>query len=143
MVAACAVLSSCSGDDGEELVVYSSATLPSASNDVRAEQLALSEAGGRAGDFKVKLVSLNNVEPEIEFADPKRAAGNARKAVADDRAIAYIGEGPTAATVASLPILNRAGMLMVTPTSSYVGVPARGEARLARLRTTESARFTR
>lgn len=124
-VAAMAMLAGCGGGDGDELVVYSSFALPGAGDTVRAQQLALGEAGGRAGKFRIRLEPLSNTKPEISFADPERAAANARRAVGDDRAIAYIGEGPSDSTAASLPVLNRAGMLMVAPYSTYVGLTQR------------------
>ena len=40
---------------------------------------------------------------------------NARKAVGDDKAIAYLGEFNSGASAISIPLLNEAGILQVSP----------------------------
>ena len=117
------------GDDPSAIRIYASNPLQAGTDIARAEQLAISEAHRRAGAFKVQLVSLDNSSPELDRWDPKRTERIARRAAADRRAVAYIGEQNSDATAISAPILNRAGMLQVATTSSYVGLTRRVRAK--------------
>jgi len=125
-VAVVASLAGCStGDDDEALVVYSSQPLSADSGGLdmlRASQLALREADGRAGSFQVRIEALDSQNPDTAAADLDRVERNARRAAADSRAIAYIGDPESDSTAVSLPILNRAGLLQVSQSSTYVGL---------------------
>ena len=91
-------------------------------NMARAIDLALKEAGGRAGDFAVKHVKLSDASAKSGLWEPPRVVANATRAVKDTRAIAYIGQFNSAASAISMPILNRAGILQVSPSNTYVGL---------------------
>jgi branched-chain amino acid transport system substrate-binding protein len=54
--------------------------------------------------------------------DPNSAAGNAEKAARNPQTVAYIGDLNSGATALSLPILNQAGIVQITPGSGYVGL---------------------
>jgi branched-chain amino acid transport system substrate-binding protein len=138
-VAALLAASACGTDDGVEesaiigdsLTVYSSLPLsgplaPVSRDVVRAEKLALKEAGGRAGLYNVSYVSLDSVDPETGRWDPGRVAANARKAVQDRQTIAYLGELEPGASAISLPILNEGGILQVSPRDTFGGLTERG-----------------
>jgi branched-chain amino acid transport system substrate-binding protein len=116
---------------GDTLTVYSSLPqtgplAPVARDMVRAEKLALEQAGGRAGEFKVSYVSLDSADPKTGHWEPDRVAENARTAVEDLQTIAYLGELESGASAISLPILNEGGMLQVSPGDSFAGLTARG-----------------
>jgi branched-chain amino acid transport system substrate-binding protein len=116
---------------GDSVTVYSSlplsGPLTSVSRDVvRAEKLALKEAGGRAGVFNVSYVSLDSADPETGQWDPGRVAANARKAVQDRQTIAYLGELESGASAISLPILNEGGILQVSPRDTFGGLTEPG-----------------
>lgn len=85
-------------------------------------RLALSEAGGRVGALTLKLVVLDDSTSKAGRWTPEQTAENARTAVRDRTAIAYLGEGPSGATAISLPILNAAGILQVSPTGGAQGL---------------------
>src|SRR3712207_1104902 len=75
---------------GDSLTVYSSLPLhgphTELSHDlVRAEKLALKEAGGVAGEYAVGLASLDSSDPATGRWSPRRVAGNARTAVQGER----------------------------------------------------------
>jgi branched-chain amino acid transport system substrate-binding protein len=115
---------------GDTLTVYSSlpqtGPLAPVSRDlVRAEKLALEQAGGRAGDFKVSYVSLDSADPKTGVWEPRRVADNARTAVEDLQTIAYLGELESGASAISLPILNEGGMLQVSPGDTFAGLTVR------------------
>lgn len=92
-------------------------------------KLALAEAGGRAGQFKLRFTGLD--DSLVKGTDPARwdpgqTAANARRAAQDRDAIAYIGEVDSGSTAISVPITNEAGILQVSPASTYTGL-TRGE----------------
>jgi branched-chain amino acid transport system substrate-binding protein len=112
---------------GETLTIYSSLPLqgdsrPQAEDVVRGEQLALEKAGGKAGSFKIKYVSLDDATAATGKWEPGKVSENARKAVGDDSTIAYLGEFNSGASAISIPLLNEAGILMVSPSNTYVGL---------------------
>jgi branched-chain amino acid transport system substrate-binding protein len=111
-----------------DLTVYSSLPLAGplkgqAEDTLRAEQLALEQAGGRAGAHTIRLVSRNDATRR--GWDPGRVAENARRATGDESAIAYLGEFNSGASAISMPILNEAGILQVSPFNGYVGLTRR------------------
>ena len=116
---------------GDALTVYSSlpqtgALAPLSRDLVRAEKLALEEAGGRAGDYRISYVSLDSADPKTGSWTPRRVAANARTAVEDLQTIAYLGELEPGASAISVPILNEGGMLQVSPGDTFAGLTERG-----------------
>jgi branched-chain amino acid transport system substrate-binding protein len=112
---------------GNQLAIYSSLPLqgPSAAVSqqiVDGEKLALAAAGGRAGPFKIGFVSLDDSSPTRGQWDPGVTATNAKTAADDTSTIAYLGDYNSAATAISLPLMNSAGILQVSPASPYVGL---------------------
>ncbi len=112
---------------GNQLAVYSSLPLqgPAAASSaeiVDGERLALSQAGGHVGKFKVGYVSLDDANPQSGKLDPEATSTNAKTAAQDTSTIAYLGELGSAATAVSLPLINAAGILQVSPSSPYVGL---------------------
>jgi branched-chain amino acid transport system substrate-binding protein len=118
---------------GGQLTVYSSEPLqgpaaPSSQQIIDGEKLALSNAHGHAGPFKVAYVSLDDASPSSEEWNPGVTATNAKTAAEDTSTIAYLGDFDSAATAISLPLINAAGILQVSPASPYVGLTSSFEA---------------
>ncbi len=112
---------------GSQLAIYSSLPLqgPEAQASeqiVNGEKLALADAGGRAGDFKVGYVSLDDANPTTAQWSPGLTASNAKTAADDTSTIAYLGDYDSGATAVSLPLINAAGILQLSPASPYVGL---------------------
>ena len=57
---------------------------------------------------------------------PEAVQRNARMAAKDETTIAYIGEQDSAASALSIPILNEAGILQVSPSNTFVGLTRTG-----------------
>jgi branched-chain amino acid transport system substrate-binding protein len=101
--------------NGSTLTVYASQP-PSGSGGqpaadmLDAEQLALSQAGGKAGKYTVKLVKLDGHE----------LSDNARTAIEDPTAIAYLGELQPGTSQISVEIVNQQGLLEVSPADTAV-----------------------
>ena len=114
------------GDDGGGPLVrvHASAALPGADDELRAYRLALEEAGGRAGRFRVELVvdDISKGEPDYNAGLVGSAA---RRAADDPRVVAHLGEGNSGACAIAMPITNRAGLLHVSSLCSYQGLTQR------------------
>lgn len=111
----------------DQLTVYSSLPLQGATAQlseqiVNGERLALSDAGGRAGTYKIAFSSLNDASPTTGEWSPGLTETNAKIAAQDTSTIAYIGDYDSGATAISLPVTNAAGILQVSPASPYVGL---------------------
>src|SRR3954447_19426699 len=133
-VAACGGDDSSSGDSGssgsggsESLTIYSSLPLqgdsrPQSTDVVNGEKMALEEHGGKAGGHTIKYVLLDDATASTGKWEPGQVSANARKAVGDKSAVAYLGEFNSGASAVSIPIVNHAGILQVSPSNTYVGL---------------------
>jgi branched-chain amino acid transport system substrate-binding protein len=72
-----------------------------------AEQLALHQSGTQIGKFTIKFLTLTG-----------KISDNARKAIKDSSAIAYLGEIAPHSSYASLGITNALDLLQVSPTDT-------------------------
>jgi branched-chain amino acid transport system substrate-binding protein len=118
---------------GNQLAVYSSLPLqgPDAAGSseiVNGEKLALAQAGGRIGPLRIGYVSLDDSNPKTGALDPGATANDAKIAAQDTSTIAYLGELGSQATAVSLPLINAAGILQVSPGSPYVGLTSSRDA---------------
>jgi hypothetical protein len=93
---------------GRTVTVYSLATDPGGANRdfVDAEKLALSDAGGKAGNLFVNFNSL-----DLGGSDREAQGQAVRRAINDPQIIAAIVD----ATDVTVPLLNAAGILQVAP----------------------------
>ncbi len=108
------------GNVNNLLTVYSSLPLqgPSAAAStqiVNGEKLALAEAGGHIGQFKVSYYSMDDANPKTGQWDPGITSADAKTAAQDNSAIAYLGDYNSGASAVSLPLVNAAGILQVSP----------------------------
>jgi branched-chain amino acid transport system substrate-binding protein len=115
------------------LTIYSSLPLqgPDAASStqiVNGEKLALAQSGGRVGRLHIGLVSLNDADPNTGVWNPGLTSIAARTASQDKNAIAYVGEFSSGASAVSLPLVNEAGILQISPASSYVGLTSQTDA---------------
>src|SRR5215469_10686178 len=85
-------------------------------------KLALSEAGGKAGQWTVNYQVLDDSTAAAGKWDPGQTEANARKVASDPKAVYYMGEFNSGASEVSIPILNSAGIPQVSPANTYVGL---------------------
>jgi branched-chain amino acid transport system substrate-binding protein len=120
--------SSGSGSTGSTtLSIYSSLPLqgdsrPQSEAVVNGEKLALQEHGGKVGKYTIKYVSLDDSTAAAGKWDPGATSSDARKAAQDKSTIAYLGEFNSGASAISIPILNEAGILQISPSNTAVGL---------------------
>jgi branched-chain amino acid transport system substrate-binding protein len=136
LAASAAALGACGSDQsrggkvtGDTLTVFSSLPLqgPEAERSqsiIDAEKLALEQAGGKAGSFKVNFAFSDDSTAggDTPGWNPDKTAENARKAVQNPRTVAYIGDLDSGASAVSIPITNEAGFAQVSPGSTSVGL---------------------
>ena len=117
-----------SGSTGSDtLTIYSSLPLqgdsrPQSESVVNGEKLALEEAGGKVGKYTIKYVSLDSATAAAGKWEPGQVSTNARKAAQDKSTIAYLGEFNSGASAISIPVINEAGILQISPSNTYVGL---------------------
>jgi branched-chain amino acid transport system substrate-binding protein len=87
-------------------------------------KLALSQAGDKAGKYKIKYTSLNDATAAAGAWDPSQTGANARQVAEDPKAVYYMGEFNSGASEVSAPILNTAGIAQDSPANTYVGLTA-------------------
>lgn len=98
----------------------------------RGIELAFKEA--EVGN-QVKAVDGSSIQIVLEVSDDGNATGqwqldretdNAQKAAADPQAVAYIGPYDSGAAKVSIPILNSAGLLQISPSATWPGLTKPG-----------------
>jgi branched-chain amino acid transport system substrate-binding protein len=123
------------GDEGGETVkIVSSLPRTGSANAVTTAmvngiRLALAEAGDKAGNFRIVYEDWDDASARKGDWDPEVEAANADKAVKDPNIVAYIGPYNSGAAKISMPILNRASLVMISPANTYPGLtkPGLGE----------------
>lgn len=89
---------------------------PSAAQIAKGLRVAVADRKATAGGRRIRIVWMDDAKgPRWARA---RVVANARRAAADPSAIAYVGEGNSEATAVSMPIVNRAGLVHLSPVST-------------------------
>jgi branched-chain amino acid transport system substrate-binding protein len=120
--------SSGSADTGStSLTIYSSLPLqgdsrPQSVSVNNGEELALEKAGGKVGKFTINYKKLDDATAAAGKWDPGATSADARKAAQDKSTIAYLGEFNSGSSAISIPILNEAGILQISPSNTAVGL---------------------
>ena len=132
LISACGSSSSSSSGggscvSGNTLTIYSSLPFdptdkPQSQDVVDGEKLALQQAGNKVGKYTIKYVSLDDATPAEGKWEAGQVSSNARTAAQNQNTILYLGEFNSGATAVSLPILNRSGILQISPSNTAVGL---------------------
>jgi branched-chain amino acid transport system substrate-binding protein len=98
---------------GTSLTIYASNPpgAPDSQDVLDAERLALKQAGSSAGRFTLRFVPLS-----------QKPSDNARTAIQDSNAIAYLGELEPGDSAGTLGITNDQDLLQVTPTDTAIAL---------------------
>jgi branched-chain amino acid transport system substrate-binding protein len=81
-------------------------------------KMAIAEVGGKIGDQVLTYEDWDDASPQRGNWDPAVEAQNADKAIADASVVAYIGTYNSGAAKISMPKLNSAGIVMVSPANT-------------------------
>jgi branched-chain amino acid transport system substrate-binding protein len=92
-------------------------------------KMAVEERGGKVAGFTIQYDDWDDASSKKGDWDPEVEAANANKAVQDGDIMVYIGTYNSGAAKISMPILNKAGLAMVSPANTYTGLtkPGKGE----------------
>jgi branched-chain amino acid transport system substrate-binding protein len=82
----------------------------------------LANAESHQGAYPIKYISLNDASKRSGRWSATETVRNARRAAQNPHTIVYIGDLDSGATQLSLPILNQAGIVQITPGSGYPGL---------------------
>lgn len=93
---------------------------------INAFKMALEEDKALADRFHIVYEDWDNSDINGHW-DGLKEAENASKAVSDPDVMVYIGPGPSGAAKVSIPILNSANLLMISPTATYPGLTKPGK----------------
>ncbi|MGK2955926.1 MAG: branched-chain amino acid ABC transporter substrate-binding protein [Solirubrobacterales bacterium] len=130
-------LAACGGSDddssdsgstsGDEVTIYSSLPLQGSSRPTglaiqNGIELAFKQAGNKAGDVGVKLEPLDDATAQAGQWTPEAESANAKRAAQDESAVGYLGTYNSGAAAISIPILNEAGLAMLSPGNTAVGL---------------------
>jgi branched-chain amino acid transport system substrate-binding protein len=96
---------------------------------VNAMKMALDEVGSKVGGATIVYEDMDDATPARGAWDAGKEAENANKAVSDADIMVYIGTFNSGAAKVSIPILNQANLVMVSPANTYPGLtkPGKGE----------------
>lgn len=135
VAAACGGGSGGSGDsgggDGESVKIVSDLPLQGANRAqtttmVNAIKLALEERDNKAGDITVEYESLDDATAQLGQWDEAKCAENAQGAAQDESIVGWIGPFNSGCAAVQIPILNKAGLAMISPANTYIGLTKPG-----------------
>ena len=136
-VAACGVFVGCPQNGTENANVIKIVSSLPRTGSARAQtdtivngiKIALEEAKYQVGDFKIDYVDWDDATAAAGQWTAEQEASNAKKAVSDDDIMVYLGPYNSGAAKISMPILNLAGLLQISPSTSWPGLtkPGKGD----------------
>lgn len=108
-----------------KVVVSVPINLDVGNNIVNAVTLAFEEANYMAGNTKVELLILDDGDEDGRWQEEFEER-NALVAADDESVVAYIGALSSGASKISMPILNRAGIVQISPGNTWPGLTKEG-----------------
>lgn len=93
---------------------------------VNAIKLALQERDNKAGDINIEYESLDDATAQSGQWDAAKCAENAQSAAQDEEIIGWIGPFNSGCAAVEIPILNEAGLGMISPANTYIGLTKPG-----------------
>ena len=92
-------------------------------------RMAVEEVGGKVGNYTIDYQDWDDASPQRGNWDGAVEAQNAGKAARDPDIMAYVGTYNSGAAKIAMPILNEAGLVMLSPANTWPGLtkPNTGE----------------
>ena len=129
IVALTVVLSACQPTGSRTVRVYLSFPMSGQPNlgrsIVKGIQLAFDGIESRIGGTEIVLEVRDNGDENGQW-QPEKELENVQQAVADPLAVAYLGPMNSGAAKLSLPINNSAGMIQISPSTTWPGLTKPG-----------------
>ncbi|HSF61090.1 MAG TPA: branched-chain amino acid ABC transporter substrate-binding protein [Gaiellaceae bacterium] len=134
LVAALAfVAAGCGGGDGGGKTLKIVSDLPLQGSDRvqttqmnEAIQFILEQADNKAGDYTIEFEAFDDATAAAGKWDEAKCAENARTFVDDESIVGNIGTYNSGCAAIEIPILNEAGLGMVSPANTYQGLTVAG-----------------
>jgi branched-chain amino acid transport system substrate-binding protein len=119
-----------SGASSGTIRIYSSLPMTGSSKQqidtlINAMKMAIADftgGTGKIGNYTIDYVALDDATAQKGQWDADQEKANANKAVNDPDAMVYLGTFNSGAAEVSIPILNQAGLAMVSPANTYTGL---------------------
>ena len=89
---------------------------------VNAIKMAIEERGGKAGNVKIEYEALDDATAQSGQWDAAKCAENAQQSAQDEEIIGWIGPFNSGCAAVEIPILNEAGLGMISPANTYTGL---------------------
>jgi branched-chain amino acid transport system substrate-binding protein len=130
------ILGSLAGAQGDPAVIKIVSSLPRTGSArgqtdtiVNGIVMAIEEAGAKVGSFVLKYEDLDDATAAAGQWTAEKEAANADQAIKDPDVMVYIGTYNSGAAKVSMPKLNQAGLLMVSPANTWPGLtkPGKGD----------------
>ena len=93
---------------------------------VNAIEMAIEERGGKAGSVTIEYESLDDATAQAGQWDEAKCAENAQTAAQDEEIVGWIGPFNSGCAAVEIPILNEAGLGMISPANTYIGLTKPG-----------------
>jgi branched-chain amino acid transport system substrate-binding protein len=93
---------------------------------VNAIRMALEERNNKAGDINIEYEVLDDSTAQAGQWDAAKCAENAQSAAQDEEIIGWIGPFNSGCAAVEIPILNEAGLGMISPANTYIGLTKPG-----------------
>jgi branched-chain amino acid transport system substrate-binding protein len=89
-------------------------------------RMAFDEAGHRAGPFRIEYADWDDATAGAAQWTAEAETANANRAVSDPDVMVYLGTFNSGAAKISMPILNKAHLLMISPANTWPGLTKPG-----------------
>lgn len=93
---------------------------------VNAIEMAIDERNGKAGNVSIEYESQDNATAQAGQWDEAKCAENAQTAAQDEEIVGWIGPFNSGCAAVEIPILNEAGLGMISPANTYIGLTKPG-----------------
>ena len=93
---------------------------------VNAIELAIEERDGEVAGLQIDYESLDDATAQAGQWDPAKCAENAQQAAQDEAVVGWIGPFNSGCAATQIPTLNEAGLAMVSPANTYIGLTKPG-----------------
>jgi len=132
--AACSGDGGTGGDGGDKGTIEIWSSLPRQGSNkaqtdtvVNAINMAIEEAGGKAGGYTIKYEDKDDSTAATGQWDEATEIRNANDAANADAVVGYLGTFNSGAAKLAIPILCEAGVVMISPANTYPGLSKAGK----------------